>query len=113
MVILEKNPLQQNSEQEVFMVLGESQAPFRSRQSKIRIVVAELYFRAVTESINNLLTYCAQSLPGQKECDNAIRRIQQLRPLLDNCAVPINQRTYYESLDAVLDSSRVSQNERS
>jgi talin len=64
--------------------------------------------RAVTESINNLLTYCAQSLPGQKECDNAIRRIQQLRTLLDNCAVPVNTRSYYESLDAVLESSRVS-----
>ena len=63
--------------------------------------------RAVTESINNLLTYCASSLPTQKECDNAIRRIQMLRPMLDDCSQPVNQRSYYESLDAVLDSSRV------
>lgn len=63
--------------------------------------------RAVTESINSLLTLCAGSLPGQKECDNAIRRIQMLRGLLDNCTAPVNNRTYYESLDAVLDSSRM------
>jgi len=33
--------------------------------------------RAVTESINQLITACAVSVaPGQKECDAAVRQIQ-------------------------------------
>ena len=32
--------------------------------------------RAVTESINNLITHCTESSPGQKECDNALRQIE-------------------------------------
>ena len=32
--------------------------------------------RAVTDSINELLNVCSTSGPGQKECDNALRKIE-------------------------------------
>ncbi|CAJ0936101.1 unnamed protein product [Ranitomeya imitator] len=32
--------------------------------------------RAVTESINQLITICTQQAPGQKECDNALRELE-------------------------------------
>ena len=35
-----------------------------------------LLFRAVTESINQLINICTVSAPGQKECDNALRQIE-------------------------------------
>ncbi|ROL43860.1 Talin-2 [Anabarilius grahami] len=34
--------------------------------------------RAVTESINQLITLCTQQAPGQKECDNALRELEVL-----------------------------------
>lgn len=33
-------------------------------------------YRAVTESINQLITLCTQQAPGQKECDNALRELE-------------------------------------
>ena len=45
--------------------------------SLIYIIFIILYIcRAVTESINHLIDVCTVSSPGQKECDNALRRIQ-------------------------------------
>ena len=35
-----------------------------------------VYYRAVTESINQLINICTVSAPGQKECDNALRQIE-------------------------------------
>ena len=32
--------------------------------------------RAVTDAINGLLDLCSTSGPGQKECDNALRKIE-------------------------------------
>lgn len=32
--------------------------------------------RAVTDSINQLITMCTQQAPGQKECDNALRQLE-------------------------------------
>ena len=32
--------------------------------------------RSLTDSINNLLNACTSSVPGQKECDNAIRNLE-------------------------------------
>lgn len=34
------------------------------------------WYRAVTESINQLITLCTQQAPGQKECDNALRELE-------------------------------------
>ncbi|GFY18724.1 talin-2 [Trichonephila clavipes] len=62
--------------------------------------------RSVTESINNLINVCTSATPGQKECDNAIRNIQSLRPLLDNPVEPISDLSYYECLDGVTEKSK-------
>lgn len=63
--------------------------------------------RAVTDSINHLVDVCTSSAPGQTECDNAIRNIQAMKPLLDNPSEPINDFSYYECLDAVMDRSKM------
>ncbi|CAG2062712.1 unnamed protein product, partial [Timema podura] len=55
--------------------------------------------RAVTDSINYLVDVCTSAAPGQKECDNAIRNIQSMRPLLENPNEPVNEATYFECLD--------------
>ncbi|XP_064472172.1 talin-2-like isoform X2 [Ornithodoros turicata] len=63
--------------------------------------------RAVTDSINHLVDVCTSAAPGQKECDSAVRAIQMMRPLLDQPNEPINDLTYFDCLDAVVDKSRV------
>jgi len=63
-------------------------------------------FRAVTDSINYLIDVCTSAAPGQKECDNAIRKIQSMRPLLDNPTEPHNDSTYFECLDTVMEKSK-------
>lgn len=63
--------------------------------------------RSVTESINNLINVCTSAAPGQKECDNAIRNIQSMRPVLDNPNEPINDLSYYDCLDSVTEKSKV------
>ncbi|MEE6528061.1 hypothetical protein FKM82_029958, partial [Ascaphus truei] len=40
---------------------------------KIQLAAAA---RAVTDSINQLITVCTQQAPGQKECDNALRELE-------------------------------------
>ena len=62
--------------------------------------------RAVTDSINSLVDVCTSSAPGQTECDNAIRNIQAMKPLLDNPSEPINDFSYYECWDSVKDKSK-------
>ncbi|KAK9884059.1 hypothetical protein WA026_004996 [Henosepilachna vigintioctopunctata] len=63
--------------------------------------------RAVTDSINYLVNICTSAAPGQNECDNAIRKIQAARYLLENPSEPVNDCSYYEALDAVIDKSKV------
>jgi talin len=60
----------------------------------------------VTDSINYLIDVCTSAAPGQKECDNAIRKIQSMRPLLDNPTEPHNDSTYFECLDTVMEKSK-------
>ena len=48
-----------------------------------------------------------QSAPGQKECDNALRNIQTIKPMLDNINEPINDWTYFECLEAIMAKSKV------
>ncbi|XP_065332613.1 talin-2 isoform X2 [Cloeon dipterum] len=62
--------------------------------------------RAVTDSINQLVDVCTQSAPGQKECDNALRNIQAMKPLLDNPSEPVSEATYFECLDSVMEKSK-------
>nr|CAH7755545.1 unnamed protein product [Callosobruchus chinensis] len=63
--------------------------------------------RAVTDSINFLVNVCTQAAPGQNECDNAIRKIKAMGHLLDNPTEPINDSSYYEALDTVIEKSKV------
>ncbi|CAH0550425.1 unnamed protein product [Brassicogethes aeneus] len=63
--------------------------------------------RAVTESINHLVIVCTSATPGQNECDNAIRKIKAMKYLLENSTEPVNDMSYYEALDSVLESSKI------
>ena len=62
--------------------------------------------RLVTESINKLVDVCTQAAPGQKECDNAIRSIEALRPLLDSPQEALTDQGYFDCLETVMDKSR-------
>jgi talin len=69
-------------------------------------VLLVLFYRAVTDSINYLVDVCTSAAPGQKECDNALRNIQAMRPLLDNPSEPVSEATYFECLDSVMEKSK-------
>jgi talin len=62
--------------------------------------------RAVTEAINGLVDVCTASAPGQKECDNAVRAIQSTRSLLEKPNEPVNDMSYFECLDTVMEKSK-------
>lgn len=49
-------------------------------------------FRAVTESINQLITLCTQQAPGQKECDNALRELEVSKYISTSCFIWALQR---------------------
>ncbi|XP_072269736.1 talin-1 isoform X2 [Pyxicephalus adspersus] len=63
--------------------------------------------RAVTDSINQLMTVCTQQAPGQKECDNALRELETVRELLQNPTEPVNDQSYFHCLDSVMENSKV------
>ncbi|XP_041426896.1 talin-1 isoform X2 [Xenopus laevis] len=63
--------------------------------------------RAVTDSINQLITVCTQQAPGQKECDNALRELETVRELLQNPTQPVNDQSYFHCLDSVMENSKV------
>lgn len=62
--------------------------------------------RHVTESINYLVDACTQAAPGQKECDNAIRSIESLRPLLEHPTEPLTDQGYYDCVESATEKSR-------
>ena len=64
------------------------------------------FHRQVTDSINSLVNVCTSAAPGQRECDNAIRQIQSLQPLLANPTEPVSDCSYFECLETVMDKSR-------
>ncbi|XP_076588862.1 talin-2 isoform X1 [Chaetodon auriga] len=63
--------------------------------------------RAVTESINQLITLCTQQAAGQKECDNALRELEAVRGLLDNPNEPVNELSYFDCIESVMENSKV------
>uniref|UniRef100_A0A4W5P6M6 Talin 2 n=1 Tax=Hucho hucho TaxID=62062 RepID=A0A4W5P6M6_9TELE len=63
--------------------------------------------RAVTESINQLITLCTQQAPGQKECDNALRELEAVRGLLDNPSEPVSQLSYFDCIESVMENSKI------
>uniref|UniRef100_A0A673IKW0 Talin-2 n=1 Tax=Sinocyclocheilus rhinocerous TaxID=307959 RepID=A0A673IKW0_9TELE len=58
--------------------------------------------RAVTESINQLITLCTQQAPGQKECDNALRELEAVRGMLDNPNEPVSDLSYFDCIEMML-----------
>ena len=62
--------------------------------------------RAVTESINSLLTLCTSSAPGQKECENALRNLRLLHPMLEQPSEAVNECTYFQCLDTVMEKGK-------
>ncbi|CAD7082909.1 unnamed protein product [Hermetia illucens] len=62
--------------------------------------------RQVTESINKLVDCYVSATPGQKECDNAIRTIENLRMLLEHPQEPINELGYYDCVEYATEKSR-------
>ncbi|XP_036390816.1 talin-2-like [Megalops cyprinoides] len=63
--------------------------------------------RAVTESINQLITLCTQQAPGQKECDNALRELEAVKGMLDNRNEPVNDLSYFDCIESVMENSKV------
>uniref|UniRef100_A0A4W4G1H2 Talin 2b n=1 Tax=Electrophorus electricus TaxID=8005 RepID=A0A4W4G1H2_ELEEL len=63
--------------------------------------------RAVTESINQLITLCTQQAPGQKECGNALRELEAVRGMLDNPSEPVNDLSYFDCIESVMENSKV------
>ncbi|XP_067090341.1 talin-2 [Osmerus mordax] len=63
--------------------------------------------RAVTESINQLITLCTQQAPGQNECDNALRELEAVRGLLDNPNEPVSELSYFDCIESVMENSKV------
>ncbi|TPP61971.1 Talin [Fasciola gigantica] len=61
--------------------------------------------RDVTESISQLLTICTTGVtPDHRDCEVALRRLDALRPLLENPNRPVNQQAYYDCVDSVAKS---------
>ncbi|XP_072920368.1 talin-1 isoform X2 [Hemitrygon akajei] len=63
--------------------------------------------RAVTDSINQLITMCTQQAPGQKECDNALRELETVQGMLDNPTEAVNDLSYFDCIDSVMENSKV------
>uniref|UniRef100_A0A8C7S538 Talin 2 n=1 Tax=Oncorhynchus mykiss TaxID=8022 RepID=A0A8C7S538_ONCMY len=63
--------------------------------------------RAVTESINQLITLCTQQAPGQKECDNALRELEAVRGLLNNPSEPVSELSYFDCIENVMENSKI------
>ncbi|XP_076020392.1 talin-1 isoform X2 [Genypterus blacodes] len=63
--------------------------------------------RAVTDSINQLITMCTQQAPGQKECDNALRELESVRGMLENPTEATNDLSYFDCIDSVMENSKV------
>ncbi|XP_069018147.1 talin-2 isoform X3 [Embiotoca jacksoni] len=63
--------------------------------------------RAVTESINQLITLCTQQAAGQKECDNALRELEAVRGLLENPNEPVSELSYFDCIESVMENSKV------
>uniref|UniRef100_A0A663FJL1 Talin 1 n=1 Tax=Aquila chrysaetos chrysaetos TaxID=223781 RepID=A0A663FJL1_AQUCH len=64
--------------------------------------------RDMTNSINQLITMCTQQAPGQKECDNALQELETVKELLENPTQIVNDMSYFNCLDSVMENSKVS-----
>uniref|UniRef100_A0A8C7V3J1 Talin 2a n=1 Tax=Oncorhynchus mykiss TaxID=8022 RepID=A0A8C7V3J1_ONCMY len=57
--------------------------------------------RAVTESINQLITLATQQAPGQKECDNALRELEAVKGMLANPNEPVSNLSYFHCIESM------------
>lgn len=65
-------------------------------------------FSEVTDSISQLLTICTSGINSdQREIELALRRLEAMKPLLENPNKPLNQHNYYECVDFVARSLEV------
>uniref|UniRef100_A0A8C8B3Q9 Talin 1 n=1 Tax=Otus sunia TaxID=257818 RepID=A0A8C8B3Q9_9STRI len=71
------------------------------------MVARQQWLGAVTDSINQLITMCTQQAPGQKECDNALRELETVKELLENPTQTVNDMSYFNCLDSVMENSKV------
>uniref|UniRef100_G1PDJ2 Talin 2 n=1 Tax=Myotis lucifugus TaxID=59463 RepID=G1PDJ2_MYOLU len=71
------------------------------------LLAAAARHRAVTESINQLITLCTQQAPGQKECDNALRELETVKGMLDNPNEPVSDLSYFDCIESVMENSKV------
>uniref|UniRef100_A0A8C7F6C4 Talin-2 n=1 Tax=Oncorhynchus kisutch TaxID=8019 RepID=A0A8C7F6C4_ONCKI len=62
--------------------------------------------RAVTESINQLITLATQQAPGQKECDNALRELEAVKGMLANPNEPVSNLSYFHCIESVMENSK-------
>uniref|UniRef100_A0A0N4ZUP8 FERM domain-containing protein n=1 Tax=Parastrongyloides trichosuri TaxID=131310 RepID=A0A0N4ZUP8_PARTI len=64
--------------------------------------------KTLTETINTIVEEFSeeQQSPWIAECDNSLRQIESCKHILDNALYPINDKGYYESLDAVTDQAK-------
>jgi talin len=70
-----------------------------------------LIFRAVTETINDVITAClvpkSPAMIERIECDNAIRDMETSKNLLQQSVLqPCANYTYFETLDNVVENSK-------
>uniref|UniRef100_A0A8C1L815 Talin 1 n=1 Tax=Cyprinus carpio TaxID=7962 RepID=A0A8C1L815_CYPCA len=63
--------------------------------------------RAVTDSINQLISMCTQQAPGQKECDNALRELETVGGMLENPTEAVNDMGYSDCIDSVMENSKI------
>ena len=65
-----------------------------------------LFYRGVTDAINQLLNETLMTAPGQKECDSAIRNIEGVSHVLENPVEPVNEASFFECLDTATERSQ-------
>uniref|UniRef100_A0A672Q0V4 Talin-1-like n=1 Tax=Sinocyclocheilus grahami TaxID=75366 RepID=A0A672Q0V4_SINGR len=63
--------------------------------------------RAVTDSINQLISMCTQQAPGQKECDNALRELETVGGMLENPTEAVSDMGYFDCIDSVMENSKI------
>ena len=61
----------------------------------------------MTDAINALINVCTATAPGQKECDSALRKIEAVKAMLESPNEAVNDATFFECLEAVMDKSKV------
>ncbi|KAI4825674.1 hypothetical protein KUCAC02_021350, partial [Chaenocephalus aceratus] len=54
-----------------------------------------------------LCVHAEDTSAGQRECDNALRELEAVRGLLDNPNEPVNELSYFDCIESVMENSKV------